>query len=71
MQDEGEVDQSLDAFRSQWTKELKERKTQKDENDEENSSESLAAKFFMSAVELERKLGVGMIRVVKGLCQVS
>lgn len=55
MEENDEVDQSLNEFRSQWKNELKGRKTQKEENEEEGSSESLATKLFLSAVELERK----------------
>lgn len=55
MEENDEVDQSLNEFRSKWQNELNERRTQKNETEGEESSESLAAKLFMSAVELERK----------------
>ena len=55
MEEREEVDHSLDQFRSQWRNEIKERKGQKGEEGGEGLGESLAAKLFMSAVELERK----------------
>lgn len=62
MEENDQVDQSLDEFRSQWRNELTRRNSQKIGDDDEESSESLATKLFLSAVELERKFS-GILRI--------
>lgn len=56
MEENDQHDQSLDEFRSQWRNELTRRKGQNDGDEGEESSESMATRLFLSAVELEREL---------------
>jgi hypothetical protein len=56
MEENDQHDQSLDEFRSQWRNELMRRKGQNDGDEDEESSESMATRLFLSAVELEREL---------------